>query len=372
MITVAIYLGGHDLSITILENEKLLHILQENRFSRIKYDDLFPLKSIEKLPTLINHIDNLVLCGVATSNKYLKIYIVNWLTKHNLTPKHIHIFPPEEHHIFHAASAFYGSGLDNAACLSIDGWGGGEFINNSSDGHPANVTTSIYYASYPSIFETKYLNFQYDALLLESFFEKNLPKKPYKSDYHTNLDIGNLYYTVSNFLGFPEIGDAGKVMGLSSYGKFNSKIPPILYNNTLYANANVFRSDRTVNTKLNPILQKINKELAQDLAYAVQEALNTIFIERIKQTLDIVKTNNIVFSGGCALNVIGNYQIKKHFPKINFYIDPIANDSCISYGAAKLFYYQLTNSKIRSPLETLYQGPRYSKQDLLNSIQKYV
>ena len=72
------------------------------------------------------------------------------------------------------------------------------------------------------------------------------------------------------------------------------------------------------------------------------------------------------------MNVVCNYLIKKHFPKLNIYIDPMANDSGLAYGAAKYYYHQTTGSSKIDSLKTLYQGPSYSKETLLNSIQKYV
>ena len=50
---------------------------------------------------------------------------------------------------------------------------------------------------------------------------------------------------------------------------------------------------------------------------------------------------NIVLSGGCALNCVANYEYLKHLPKnVNLYIEPVSNDAGTSIGLAKLLYHK--------------------------------
>ena len=78
---------------------------------------------------------------------------------------------------------------------------------------------------------------------------------------------------------------------------------------------------------------------------------------RIEQALELIAdSNNIVFSGGCALNICANSVVQEEYPNINFYVDPIAGDACQSFGAAKIFHHERTQSTDIKPLKSIYQG----------------
>jgi len=362
-ITVSISIPGHDRSITILEDQKVKAILQEDRFSRIKNDTGKFLICLEKLTQLVNKIDHLIIYNTLEQDAS---YISNYLTKKGITINSTYHFPLSDHHLGHAASGFYGSGFNEAICLSIDGYGGTTTLPDED--FKGRYTTRIYKASYPYTFEEKYSNVWYDSNHTLKF-SPNIIKDNH--DYNEDLDIGFIFYAIGNFIGFPHQSDAGKVMGLSSYGKPNPKLPSILYQDTIYGNSNLFSSEGGIKLKINPYLQNIDKEISKDLAFSVQKSLEKVFIKRVEQALSYSDTDNLVLSGGCFMNVIGNYLIKKHFPNINLYVDPLSTDSGLSYGISKLVYHQGTDSIERDPLKHLYWGPRYSNNDLLNSIQKY-
>jgi carbamoyltransferase len=365
-IIVSISSTGHDRCIAVMEDYKLKAIFQEDRFSRVKNDVRDYMISIEQLPKNINKIDYLILSGIEPHK--LELYI-DWLNKHNLNPKNIIRSPISEHHLYHSSSAFFGSGFKEAICLTIDAWGGLTLLPGYGEERTGRYTTKIFLANYPSNFREKYANVWFDSFCLDNF-NPNLVKNTY--DYNDNLDIGFMYSTISEFIGFPKAGDEGKVMGLSAYGKENIHLPSLLYKDTLYGNSNVFSNSGKIKTKLNPELQNLTQSKVMDLAFSIQKSLEKVILERIKQAISYSNTKNLVLSGGCFMNVVCNYLIKKHFPKLNIYVDPMATDSGLAYGAAKYYYYQATGSNKLDPLNHLYWGPRYSKKTLLNSIQKYV
>lgn len=366
MITVAIFIGGHDFNITILKDEKVLAILQEDRFSRIKYDTSLPLISLEKVAQYTKVIDNLI---ISCRFPFYKNQIKSYFKKTKIKIHNTIIPPPSFHHIFHASSGFYGSKFKKATCICIDGFGGKVELPNTKEQNGYYTSTIFSKSTSSSEFIQEYGNLFYNPNLTDPFFEFELDNN---IEINYNLDIGMIYQSVTSYVGFGEL-EEGKTMGLSSYGSTNNNIPPILYENTIRGNMNLFRGDRTIDLRSYPILKdKSNFKLNVDLAYATQKALEKTFIYRVKQAIKLSPSKNIVFSGGCALNVVGNYIVKKEFPNINFYFDPIGNDSGQSYGAAKYYYYKLTNSTKLEPLKNLYQGISYSKKNLLNSIKKYV
>ena len=365
MITVAIFIGGHDWNITILDDEKVLAIIQEDRISKVKNDTSFPLLSLEKIPQYVKVIDNLI---IAHSSPYKEI-ITNYFKKLRIKVHNIIISPDSLHHRFHASSGFYGSGFNEATCICIDGFGGYEKLKTPKNQLGYYTSTIFSKSSTSSEFIQEYGNIFYNPDLFDPCFEFELDNN---TEINHSFDIGMIYDSISLYAGFHHL-EAGKTMGLSSYGSTNNDIPPILHENTIKGNMNLFRGDRTIDIKSYPILKdKSNFKLVADLAYATQKALEKTFIYRVKQAIKLSPSKNIVFSGGTALNVVGNYIVKKEFPNINFYFDPIGNDSGQSYGAAKYYYYKLTNSTKLNSLKNLYQGISYSKEDLLNSIKKYV
>ena len=131
---------------------------------------------------------------------------------------------------------------------------------------------------------------------------------------------------------------------------------------------NVFYSNRLFNTTNFPQLRHHDDfQKKAELAWEIQDCMEKVLVMRVQQVLDLrPDTKNIVFSGGCALNICANSVIQEQFPDINFFIDPIAGDACQSLGAAKLFYYEETKSMEKYPFKNVYYG---SKQ-LPNSILK--
>jgi predicted NodU family carbamoyl transferase len=225
-------------------------------------------------------------------------------------------------------------------------------------------TTTIYKCNYPSNFEVIYKNLSYDPQRSDSF-DSNRTENEYKTNFDCDIasqfDIGVIYGVMTDFVINASAYDSGKLMGLSSYGKEDASVPPMLFEDTLFANANLFKNDRSLNTKNYPQTKDFDTfEKKANYAYAVQKALEKVFVHRIKYILEKFPDNkNIVFSGGCALNILGNSLIKENFPDINFYVDPIANDACQSYGAAMYYHHIRTNDMKPKKIKNLYWGPKY-------------
>lgn len=383
MITAAISLSLHDSSLCILEDEKVLLYVQEERMSRIKRDSSQPYKFLELIKNYTTKIDNFLVVNFLGYEKKTNdlVPIGTDLIFHYLKKSGIDIVTFDhdnaQHHLYHAASAFYGSGYDDAICLVIDGWGAqfelSQYLTALDDedeiGTLGSETTSIYYFTYPCEVELLYKNLYVNPVANSSVNYKQNEEHP--MEISTGYDIGVMYGTVTDHLGFDR-EDSGKVMGLSSYGKPNLEIPELSFKDTNYSDRNLFLSNRKLNTKLFPeiLYQEDDFQKKSDIAYKIQKHLEKVFIRRVKQALELKPDcKNLVFSGGCALNILGNSLIKKEFPDINFFVDPVANDSCQAYGAVKYYYYDLTNSTKKEPLTTLYHGPKYNKEYLKNLVR---
>jgi len=370
MIIVAISIQNHNASICILENEKILLLLQEERVSRIKNDSSMPFKMLNYILMYTKYIDYLCLANIKKEEEKNLIYE---FLDFNQIKVHNNIIDYNNHHLYHASSAFYTSGYEESACLIIDGWG--SHFNDIENKLFSVDTTSLYYANYPNNFTPVYKNLWYSPNVNENnqdFIDHFEELFNYDVDLNSHLDIGVMYGTITKHLGYSCVGGQGKTMGLFSYGIPNKEIPNILCENSILANMNLFRANRSLNTKLFPYLKDMDFQKKADLAYALQKALEKVFLERIDYTIEKTKCCNIVFSGGCALNVVGNSEIRKNFPKIKFYVDPIANDACQSFGAAKFYYHKLINNTNPSKLNNLYLGADYDIAKNKNTIKKIV
>jgi carbamoyltransferase len=361
MINVCISSSEHDSSLCFLEDEKVFLCVQEERISKIKQDATHPFSSIKLIKKYFDEIDNLIFVNCNFDYEYY----LNFLLKENVVIKNYHV-DRGQHHVFHAASAFYGSGFDDAICLVIDGWGAGFDLGNIQ----GNETTSIYYASYPANFDLLYKNIYYNPELMSKSDEIKSLEDKYKWECSSHLDVGVAYGTVSKHIGFGR-NNPGKTMGLSSYGIDDDSLPEFNIRNTIHTDKNLLLSDRSINEKLFPemICSENDLQKKANIAYKVQKYLEKVFLHRVKQALELKPDcKNLVFSGGCALNILGNSSIKKNFPDINFYVDPIANDACQAYGASKYYYYKYTECMKKDPLHSLYTGPKYD----LDEIKKLV
>ena len=362
MINVCISASEHDASLCILEDENVLLYVQEERMSRIKKDSKLPFSFLKLIKNYTNEIDNLILVNFSDySLKYTKSYnyhiCLNYLNKEGIEIKNIES-DNQQHHLYHASSGFYGSGFDDAICLIIDGWGAQFPLNDDENCIYGSETTSIYYVSYPNNFELLYKNLNYD---LEVFSLSNFSEIPSTWDPNPSLDIGVVYGTITHHLGFNR-EDTGKTMGLSSYGKEDPELPEFNLNKTILSDRNLFLSDRTVNEKYFPEMKIDPNDFQKkaNIAHKVQKYLEKVFLYRVEQALSLKPNcNNLVLSGGCALNILGNTLIKKNFPNLNIYVDPVSNDGCQAYGGAKYFYHSSTESMNKCPLTTVYNGPKY-------------
>jgi carbamoyltransferase len=390
---LAITIAQHDASICLLHGDEIVLYIAEERISKIKHDGNTPLVCLELIKDYTDDIDDLVLCNVTQDQKNI---IQQHLRKIGINFKCTDI--SDFHHLYHGASAFYLSGFDEAFCVVMDGWGSASnyfyTLNDWPDGGwndggvSCDETTTIFKTNYPSNFSLNYKHVLYDpyrtdglhdvdqmhrhdgaSISVKDFFKS----KGSDIEVSNHLDIGVMYGVVSSFIGFSEL-ECGKTMGLSAYGSEDDTIPPMFFDSQLKANMNLFTQSRTINTLNYPNLDKLNSlEKKANIAFAIQKALEQKFEQRVKFIDENYSCKNIVLSGGCAFNVVGNSHLVKKFPHINFFVDPVPHDAGQSIGRALLHYYSSNpNIKHRERIQDLYLGPSYSKENLRERIFKSV
>lgn len=381
--TLAISSSNHDSSICLLKDSEIVVAYSCERTNRKKHTQRVEQCDIDLIVKYTNKVDKLVLVNVLTKNQGYPMFnaftvsesvegILSKVRKAGIQYNKA-IVDNARHHLYHATAGFYTSGLDNAICIIIDGFGSAEQYQDAAFAE----TTSIFYAK--EQFETlhKQILYKSHSPKMTGWDNKKLldKQKSYKFPVTitSHLDIGKMYGTITRYIGYHTV-DAGKTMGLSAYGKPNN-LPPMLMDNSILSNANLFRYDSHIDIQSYPELANPDDQTKKNMAYNVQKALEKIFVERVASALKIRYSDNVILGGGCALNILGNSEIKKHFPNINVYAEPIAADAAQSIGAA-LYHYKLEfpDTKFKK-IDNVYFGPHYElstvKQRLLQLVEQY-
>ena len=228
-----------------------------------------------------------------------------------------------DHHLFHAALGFYNSGFEDAICISVDG--AGALLDEGYE------VETIYETSYPASF-------------------KKLDQKLVAVDSTKGLGIGFVYAGISEYLGFGTL-DCGKLMGLSSYGKEDPNIKSFLIDGEV--DETLWERDPN-GVKFKPY----GDVSPANLAWRCQKDFETYMIALIKKALEV--SNNIVLSGGCALNCVANYEYLKHLPEgAKLYVEPVSSDAGTAAGLAMYGWRNLTKSTEIYPIKDLYWGPQH-------------
>lgn len=384
--TLAVSSSNHNSSVCLLKDSEVVVAYPCERISREKYTHRIRQQDINVIAKYTKSLDLVVMVNMwlpEPDDNKLEIGafdasenpedIKQCLTKAGISFKKV-LVDNSNHHLYHAAAGFYASNFNDALCLIIDGIGT-KWVRG---GGTLSETTTIFYVK--DKFTTLHKNLFYTPCGFgmtgwhDAIFDNILKTFPYPTVVSPHVDIGKMFGTITRHIGFRSSNEAGKTMGLAAYGEPNS-LPEMLLNDSYVSDANVFRNDSQLNTFLHPSLKNPNDQTKKNLAYNVQKALENVFIKRVQQALAIKQCNNLVIGGGCALNILGNSVIKKTFPNLNVFVEPIGSDVSQSVGAALYHYKRIFPQAKFTNLNTLYYGPEYSimdtKQRLLKLVEQY-
>ncbi len=377
----------HDSAAALIDNGKIIAAAQEERFSRKKHDNSFPINSINYLlknsNCKLNDLDKIIFYEkpFLKFERLLETYIAYSPLGYKQFSKAIPIWVKEklfqkfeiinclkeidnsfesdnkiffsEHHLSHAASAFYPSPFDEALILTADGVG-----------EWATTTVAI--------------------------GKKN--KIEIVKEIHFPHSLGLLYSAFTYFTGFKVNGGEYKLMGLAPYGK--PKYEKIILDNLIdlkkdgsfRLNQNYFdyATGLTMTNKKfhklfgrnprNPLKEELD-EFHMDIASSIQKVTEDILLRIVKNLSSEYKISNLCLAGGVALNCVANGKIlnQKLFEKI--WIQPAAGDAGGSLGAAMAYWFNEKenerNFTEKDQMNCSYLGPEYSNdevKDILNSI----
>ena len=369
----------HDSAATLIEDGKILSAAQEERFSRKKHDDRFPINAIKFIlkstNCKLNEIDKIIFYEkpflkferlletyIAYSPKGFKQFskaIPIWLKEklfqksqlinnlknieENFNAKDKIYF--SEHHLSHAASAFYPSPYQRAIILTADGVG--EW-----------ATTTVAIGS------------------------KN--KIEIKKEIHFPHSLGLFYSAFTYFTGFKVNGGEYKLMGLAPYGepKYEKKILDNLIDvkedGSFRLNQNYFdyaTGLTMTNKKFNKLFgceprnadTEELKQIHMDIAASIQKVTEDILLKIVRNLKTEYKIQNLCLAGGVALNCVANGKILKEKIFKNIWIQPAAGDAGGSLGAAMAYWHNELDRERTNDHDVMkcsYLGPEYSNQEI--------
>jgi carbamoyltransferase len=341
---------SHDSSSCLVKNGEVIYYLEEERLSKIKHYKIslstIIFNGIERLKKYnITHLDYLTISTYRHETFEIEKFIINSIVKDikdlNITIDNI-IYDQEAHHLYHAYNAFYNSKFEEAGVLVCDGRGA------YFDEFPQHRELETIYKFDKEKHELKFKHlstFNYDNY---NFVKKEILNKDYEIMLSNSISCGQLFTEFGIRNGFSE-NDAGKLMGMSSYGKCNQKIEwfDTTENNVIF---NTFCIDLLMKEQKDnkSFIEKAN--LFKKLQFETKEY--TIFL--IQKTIEKANSNNIVLSGGYFMNCVNNYEYLKAFPNVNFYIDPICYDGGTAIGATYAVN-KILNLPF-NPINNLYLG----------------
>ena len=374
----------HDSAACILKDGQIIAAAQEERFTRIKHDPNYPKNAINFVLNYSNltlsQVDKIVFFekpflkferlletyvafapkGFASFSKAMPIWIkeklfqknflFNKLKEHDENYKSDKNIFFSDHHLSHAASAFFPSPFEEAVVLTADGVG-----------EWATTTVAI----------GKQNNLEI------------------KKEIHFPHSLGLLYSAFTYYTGFKVNSGEYKLMGLAPYGKpiYEDKIKKLID----IKEDGTFKLDQkyfNYATGLTMINKNFNNLFGQkprdskkdqitqfhmDVASSIQKVTEEIMIKLARSIKNEFKINNLCLAGGVALNCVANGKIVKEKIFDNIWIQPAAGDAGGSIGAA-LALWHIESQKNRivnsgDKMKGSYLGPEFSQNQIENELK---
>lgn len=401
---------GHNGAACLLKDGKVVWALEEERYSRAKYDGT-PLNLMMKVLEYTPQIDYLVIAHTQPlamkqgdmdytgEDVYTGLARKFGLIQRSMGYPHPQVVDLSHiHHKLHAACAFYRSGFDTATAVIIDG--AGTFAQLASpnfgmerDGTPRQLMTfeteSIIECSYPATFHNKFKHHGTTdpvTTALTHNFKSNGTMEGLDDDPEYQLIVSDragivkTYEAVTEYCGFSAI-EAGKTMGLAPYGDPSANgdfsgnsafyYTPIDKEKVVLSNRNIFPPTYPNSALFNyHLLDGYSFSDVEDIttlknrknaAWYIQEETQQAASFYIRKAYEMTGNNNIVVSGGYGLNCVANYHYLDSLQDLdlNLYVEPISSDAGTCVGAALMWYHFISKDETVTTNDNLYLGPEY-------------
>ena len=374
----------HDSAAAVLVDGNIISAAQEERFSRRKHDPRFPEQAIrfclDQAGLSISDLDAVTYYEkpLLTFERLLETYIgasprggrsfvaamQTWLKEKLFLKRTIQqklqtmagdgqAIPPllfSEHHLSHAAAAFFPSPFASSAVLCMDGVG--EWATTSAWMGTGNEIKPIWELSFPH-------------------------------------SLGLLYSAFTFYCGFKVNSGEYKLMGLAPYGepkyveKIKNNLIDIKNDGTFRLNLQFFkfhRGFRMTSQRFHALFgqpprdpESDLKPFHMDLAASIQVVTEDIVLALARSLHEETGAKNLCLAGGVALNCVANGRLLREGPFDNIWIQPASGDAGSALGAALVTWHQHFNQtrtpNSRDAMHGTYLGPAFSNQDICNYLE---
>ena len=376
----------HDSAASIIIDGKIVAAAQEERFTRIKHDSGYPFNAInfvlDYAKIKLSDVDSIIFYEkpFLKFERLLETYVAfapkgftqfskampTWLKEKLFQKKmlferlkeHDKKFNDQnkiffsDHHLSHAASAFFPSPFEEAVVLTADGVG-----------EWATTTVAVGRGNNLEI----------------------------KKEIHFPHSLGLLYSAFTYYIGFKVNSGEYKLMGLAPYGnpiyedKIIQNLIDVKKDGSFWLNQDYFNYATGLtmtNNKFNNLFgQKVRdsekEKLTQfhmDIAASIQKVTENIMIRIAKSLKEEFDISNLCLAGGVALNCVANGKILKEKIFDNIWIQPAAGDAGGSLGAAlALWHIDQNNPRKINPNDSMqgsYLGPEYTQDEIEKELEK--
>ncbi|PIQ82241.1 MAG: hypothetical protein COV76_04665 [Candidatus Omnitrophica bacterium CG11_big_fil_rev_8_21_14_0_20_64_10] len=365
----------HDAAAVLLREDQLVAAAEEERFSRKKHDNGYPKRSIdfclrtggisardldavvfyEKPFTKFERIIKNTLQTVPRSVRVFQEAMRGWMTDKLWIEETIRrdlgidrkkiLF--SDHHLSHAASAFYCSPFTEAAVLTIDG------VGEWSCG-----TIGVGRGSH-----------------LKLSHEIRFPHS-----------LGLLYSAFTAFLGFQVNEGEYKVMGMAPYGTPRyveevKKVVRIYPDGSLWLDLSYFDFHRSATKSFSrkfsdlfgaprdPREADALEPHYCDVAASIQKVTEEIVVTMARHAVKSTGLKNLCMAGGVALNSVANWRVIQETPVESLYVQPAAGDSGGALGAALYAAHALFGRPRRFVMDHAYWGERHSNDRIVDFLR---
>jgi carbamoyltransferase len=261
-----------------------------------------------------------------------------------------------EHHRAHLASAFFASPFEEAAVVSVDGFGDFSSVMwGTGKGNRLDIKGSVQYPH----------------------------------------SLGLFYTAFTQLLGFPKYGDEYKMMGLSAYGqpRFVEQVRQVVKTekDQVRLNLDYFQhhthgvdmswegGEPALGAVYSPKLPEVfgapraaRAEITQrdmDLAASVQAVLEENYFALLNFIQKQTGQKAVCLAGGVALNCVANGMIFEKTAFRDVYVQPAAHDAGTSIGAALYVAHQVLDQPRSFVMRDVYYGPQHPESEMKNSIE---
>ena len=368
----------HDSAAALIEDSRIVAAVQEERFTRRKHDSAFPHQAIayclEEARIRVDDLDHVVFYdkpflkferlletyialaprGFRSFKMSIPLWLREKLFQKSLLRRELAKFSADfdvnrllfcEHHLSHAASAFYPSPFDSAVVLTMDGVG--EWATTSSamgNGHA-----------------------------LEIFQEIHFPHS-----------LGLLYSAVTYYTGFKVNSGEYKVMGLAPYGQ--PKYAKLILDHLIdlkpdgsfrldmsyfdYCTGFTMTNDRFAELFGRPVRSpdQLLTSFHMDVAASIQAVLDEAVLRLTRSLAKTTGSRNLCLAGGVALNCVANGKVLRDGHFDNIWIQPAAGDAGGAVGSALAAYHIFKGQRRElngsDSMSGSYLGPHYSQAEI--------